>query len=239
MKTFNYVQEGNTPLVLDDLYRLLNNYRVWKYIIGMLLMLNKTQLSDYKILEPGCGGGDKLRSFTELRARPGNCYGFDVSQKSIALCKSLSPDTMNFQVGSIMEIPFGDNVFDIVLCSNVFNCFPADTDIKMISEELRRVIRDNGVLLVLDINEHFSELAASNKAIKAKGLRGFDTAKNELESLLSSEFTLFRRINAFVADYYTVGNRIADIADLPAIDQAMDQGSFRCAYNLYSFTPKN
>ena len=116
MSTFEYTQDGSHILYAYDLYTLFNNYRRWKYIIGILLKLNKTQFSEYKILEPGCGGGDKLRFFTELRVKPENCYGIDINESSINLCKALSPGAMNFQVGSVFDMPFAECKFDIIMC---------------------------------------------------------------------------------------------------------------------------
>lgn len=188
MVTFEYAQDGSKPLNALDLYRLFNNYRVRKYIIGILLNLNKTQLSDYKILEPGCGGGDKLRFFTELRVKPENCYGLDISERAINLSKSLSPSTMNFQVGSVFDMPFEKNTFDIISCSGLFGCFNDDNDIRKISMEFKRVIKDNGVLFVLDINENFNITYGNCEAVMQKKLRSFDSKKGELEHLLSDEF---------------------------------------------------
>ncbi len=238
METFEYSQDGSQPLVINDIYRLLNNYRVWKYMMGMMIMLGKTELSSYKILEAGCGGGDKLRFFTELRARPESCYGFDISEKAIDLCKRMSPDAMNFKAGSILEIPFDNGMFDIILCSNVLGCFSSDADVLKISDELWRVIKFNGVLFVLDINEYFQTLYANNEEVMAKGLRSFNTTKNELGNLLSLRFSLFRRQAAFAGEVYTIGDYLADIANLPVVDQQMDIGLIPCAYTLYAFTPK-
>ncbi len=239
MATFEYGQDGSLPVGLADLYRLFNNYRVWKYMIGMMIMLGKTELSTYKILEAGCAGGEKLRFFSELRTRPENCYGFDISEKAIDICKRMSPQSMNFQVASILEIPFENSMFDIVLCSNVFDCFSSDADLLKISDELWRVIKFNGALFVLDINKHFETVFATNEHVKAKGLRVFDTRNNELENLLYLRFSAFRRQDVFASEIYAEPNgQLSDIDKLPEIDLRLDTGVIPCAYTLYSFTPK-
>ena len=240
MATFEYSQDdGSQRLNREHIYRLLNNYRFWKFMIAMM-MSGKTELSSYKILEAGCGAGDKLRFFTELCARPENCYGFDISEEAIALCKRRSPDAMNFQVGSILEIPFENSMFDIVLCSNVLGCFSSDADLLKISDELWRVIKFSGVLLVLDINENFWSTHANNEQyFMDKGLRTFNTAKNEMENHLSQRFSLFSRQGVFGAEtYFESTGKPVDIYDLPHLDGLMDNGNVPCSYTLYSFTSK-
>jgi|GEM_PF-2612892 SAM-dependent methyltransferase len=236
MKEFLYAQGTTDPLSLHDLYRVFNNYRVWKNIIGLLMMLGKTRLPEYKILEPGCAGGDRLRFFTNLRVRPENCFGFDISEKAIGICKSLSPVSMNFQVGSILDIPHEDNKFDIIFCSNVLGCFNADNDVVKISRELRRVIKKDGVLLIIDMNELYFQYYKDSKVVMDKELRCFDTSKSELEGLLTGEFTQFRRVNVFRGELYVMQDgSYADINHLPLIDNGIDQGTVPCVYTLYAF----
>jgi len=239
MVTFKYGHEESRSLDAFDLYRCFNNYRIWKYIIAALLNLKKTQLPQYKILEPGCGGGEKLRFFTELRAKPQNCYGLDISEIAINLCKYLSPDTMNFQVGSVFDLPFENNTFDIIICSGLFDCFNDDNDIKRISKALKRVIKDDGIVFIIDINENFPKIYGNNEAVMQKKLRCFDSKKGELEHLLSNDFNLFRRSYIFACEAYNPGGVVAQLVDLPFIDIKMDREEFTCAYSLWAFLTKN
>lgn len=239
MVTFKYGHEESRPLYPPDLYRCFNNYRIWKYIIAALLTLNKTQLSEYKILEPGCGGGEKLRFLTELRVKPENCYGLDISETAINLCKYLSPVTMNFQVGSVFDLPFENNTFDIIICSGLFSCFNDDNDIKRISKALKRVIKGDGILFIIDINENFPIVYGNTEAVMQKKLRCFDSKKGELEHLLSNDFNLFRRSYIFGCDAYSPGGALAQLVDLPVIDIMMDRGQYTCAYSMWTFLTKN
>lgn len=232
MATFEYTQDGSCPLSGIDIYKLFNNYRLCKYIMAILVNLNKTELSEYKILEPGCGGGEKLRFFTELRAKPGNCYGFDISEKAINLCKSLSPNTMNFQVGSVFDMSFGNNTFDIIICSGFLDCFNDDNDIKRISKILNEVIKDDGILFVIDINENF----VMNEVALERRLRSFNSKKGELEQLLSGEFNSFHKMYIFGAEIYKKNDgTLAQILDLPTLDNLMDLQDSSCAYSLWTF----
>ena len=239
MVTFKYGHEESRSLDPFDLYRCFNNYRIWKYIIAALLNLKKTQLPQYKILEPGCGGGEKLRYLTELRAKPENCYGLDISEIAINMCNYLSPDTMNFQVGSVFDMPFENNTFDIILCSGLFDCFNDDNDIKRISKAMRRVIKDDGILFIIDINENFPIVYGNTEAVMQKKLRCFDSKKGELEHLLSNDFNLFRQSYIFGQDGYLLDGAWAQLVDLPVIDIMMDREKYTCAYSMWSFLTKN
>ncbi len=238
MVTFTYGHEESRSLDAIDLYRCFNNYRIWKYIIAALLVLNKTQLSEYKILEPGCGGGEKLRFLTELRAKPENCYGLDTSKRAIDLCKYLSPSTMNFQVGSVFDLAFENNTFDIIICSGLFCCFNDDNDIKRISKALKRVIKDDGIFFIVDINENFPIIYEKIEVTMQKKLRYFDCKKGELEHLLSNDFDLFRQSYIFGQEGYYVSGDFAQLVHLPLIDNKMDREEYVCAYSLWSFLTK-
>ncbi len=238
MTTYRYTLEGDMPLGKSDLFRLFNNYRVYKYIIELLVDLDITDLSNYRILEPGCGDGNKLRFFTELRAKPENCYGLEISSNSVDLCKSLSPNKMQFIQGSALDMPFEDEFFDIVLCSGLFGCFNNENDIRVISSELSRVLKKSGILFVLDLNENFNSIYSGNAHVMAKGFNTFDSKGGELEALLE-EFTVISIIPAFACEHYGRFDRTpAQVIDLPRIDASIDAGERLCGYTLWTFFKK-
>ncbi len=239
MKTFRYGHDTETPVNIGDIFVLFNNYRVYKYMLGILVELGKTDFPNYKILEPGCGSGSKLRFLTECRAKPENCYGLEMSSSAVELCKKLSPAAMNFQQGSAMSMPFEDNYFDIVICSGLFGCFNVDQDVTRLSGEIDRVLKANGIMFVLDINENFNEFYAHNKAVMDKKLRPYDSQNGELEALLEDRFTVVSRLPAFVIDgYLKPDNTPVEVTDLPIIDKAIDDREERCAYTLWAFFKK-
>ncbi|MBT8491223.1 MAG: class I SAM-dependent methyltransferase [Deltaproteobacteria bacterium] len=240
MPTYFYEKEDNHhTITIDTFYGVFNNYRLWKYFIAMLLTLGKTNISEYRILEAGIGGNIKLNYLVEIGAKAANCFGFDINKRAIDVAASVSPENMNFQVASVMETPFKNNTFDLVICSGLFCCFKDTSDIKNVSQELRRIMKHNGVLMISDITERFPNYSNERHA---RHFKFFDTTKDEMEFLLSDEFSIFRRVNTFLSERYHIiedtGKRDADIAELPLIDKGMDAGTIPCAYCLYSFLPK-
>ena len=236
MHQFVYPTRGENPLSIEDFHRTFNSYRVWKYMIDMLLSLKKTELARYWILEPGCGDGSKLRFMTEMRARPHRCVGFDISSQAIESCRDLSPSIMHFQIASALDMAFADGTFDIVICSALFGCFMETSDIQKISREVRRVMKDDGILLVVGLTEDFPKIYTAD--FVARGFRWFDTQKDELEGLLSGEFSRVQRRKVFGCDRYSANGRFIEAVDLPAVEIAIDQKGGPAAYCLYSFVPK-
>ncbi len=232
---YHYIQEGATELTRSDLYKLFENYRTWKYIIGMLIMLGKTKFPEYKILDVGCGAGDNLRFMTELRVKPENCYGIDLSRKAIDLCRALSPEAMHFQLGSALALPYAENTFDIVLCFTVLECFE-DSDVRNISRSLRRIMKTGSILLVVDINERFINAAANKEFLKQA--RSFNFETEELEQLLFTEFSVFKKIYINGGFWHMKDGKPADIKDLPYIDAELDKGPLSACFSLYSFVAK-
>jgi ubiquinone/menaquinone biosynthesis C-methylase UbiE len=237
MNTFKYGFEAPYPLAHSDLCSLFNNSRVYKYMIDRLIKLQHTDLPNYKVLEPGCGGGNKLRFFAEMRVEPENCYGLDVSEIAIELCKKLSPGAMNFQVGSALDMPYEDNTFDIVLCSGLFDCYNELTELHQLSSEVSRVLKPGGVLFICDINEHFNQMYGVNAYVMAKNLNSFDSTNQELEQLLGNHFDAIDTLPIFAKDLYHDKDtgEPCDVDKLADIEIKIDNGQYQCAYNLWTF----
>ncbi len=104
------------------------------------------------LLEVGCGTGT-LSLAAKHRAGPtGNVYGIDIIPLMIELSQQKAARAgadIHFQLGSISEIPFPADHFDVVMCSFMIFHMSESTREKGISE-IHRVLRPQGRLLVLD-----------------------------------------------------------------------------------------
>ncbi len=99
------------------------------------------------VLDAGCGPGGKTY-FYSLR----NCKsltGIDIDEKRIALAKEFTQDkganNINFMTGSLAELPFEDNSFDIIMMNDVVE----HIDIKLLNSalaECKRVLKHGGKL---------------------------------------------------------------------------------------------
>ncbi len=93
-----------------------------------------------KVLDIGCGAGYIIfrldKHFDEL-------YGIDMSEKSIALAKTLS--RANFQVANAEKLPFSDAMFDCVVSTDAFEHIPDD---KAAVKEVKRVLKPGGTFAI-------------------------------------------------------------------------------------------
>lgn len=118
-------------------------------IMEKLLQHGFNRLPEYKILDAGCGNGQDLRSLVEFGAKPENCHGIDFCDKALEFARTVSPPEMDFRQVPFFSNGFDDNIFDIVFSYNVITNFIDNSDIKCFGREARRVIKNNGLLLLI------------------------------------------------------------------------------------------
>lgn len=119
---------------------IMNQYEVTKRMKVVFDELLPKSLKDKGILDAGCGTG--LFS-AEAVKRGGKVTSLDLGEK---LLKEVSKKCKSkLVVGSVTDIPFKDNSFDIVICTEVIE--HTDDPIKAISE-LCRVVKPGGQLII-------------------------------------------------------------------------------------------
>jgi ubiquinone/menaquinone biosynthesis C-methylase UbiE len=100
------------------------------------------------ILDIGCGGGVNVKRF--LNMTENRVYGVDYSQlaveKSIELNQN-AIDECRCEIihGSVSDLPFKDSAFDIATAFETVYFWP---DFAEDLKEVRRVLKDNGILLI-------------------------------------------------------------------------------------------
>jgi ubiquinone/menaquinone biosynthesis C-methylase UbiE len=93
-----------------------------------------------KVADLGCGSG----AFTEMLRREGyDAVGVDISPKLVAVGQSKYPG-LNLIEGDVEHLPFADESFGTVLCTEVIEHIP---DPALALAEFRRVLQPGGVLI--------------------------------------------------------------------------------------------
>jgi|SRR5581483_3130369 len=105
---------------------LINNF------YSSLMSLAKP-LTPEKILDAGCGEGFTMEKLEKNRIGK-KIEGVEYSKDAIILGKNLFP-TLNFKQGSAYDLPYKDNAFDLVVCTEVLEHL--DQPKKALSEVLR------------------------------------------------------------------------------------------------------
>jgi SAM-dependent methyltransferase len=108
--------------------------RVLHGVIGRLALAPEA-----RILDAGCGSG---RNMVEL-ARYGSVTGIELSEVAVAAARERGVGEV--VAGSLSELPFADDSFDMAVCLDVIEHLDDD---RGALRELRRVIAPGGVLLV-------------------------------------------------------------------------------------------
>jgi ubiquinone/menaquinone biosynthesis C-methylase UbiE len=125
---------------------------VYSYDSYMRVNLAQVKPGD-SVLEIGCGTGT-LTIAAKCQAGPsGKVFGIDVIPGMIEISQrkaTQANEDITFQLGSIDDIPFSENQFDIVMCS--FMIFHMSERVRQKGiAEIYRVLKPQGRLLVLDL----------------------------------------------------------------------------------------
>ena len=112
-------------------------------VVDFLLPHVKPGLS---VLDAGCGPGTITQGLAEIAA-PGKVIGCDLEPGMVARATELSEgkglDNLSFQVGNILDLPFDDNTFDVVMSCAVTEHL--SDPVKAMSE-LGRVAKKGGIV---------------------------------------------------------------------------------------------
>lgn len=101
------------------------------------------------ILDVGCGGGKNVKRFAEL-APEGKVYGLDYSEVSVNKSKELNSEyikigKVEIQQGSVSQLPYGDETFDLVTCFETVYFWP---DFVEDLKEVFRVLKTGGSIFI-------------------------------------------------------------------------------------------
>jgi ubiquinone/menaquinone biosynthesis C-methylase UbiE len=107
-------------------------------------------LTGLKVIDVGCGLGWWLRMLSEWGCSPSDLHGVDLLADRINEAKRLSPPEMDFRVGNSWPLPYQDVSMDICAASTVFSSILDSAARLALAEEMRRVLRPGGWIMVFD-----------------------------------------------------------------------------------------
>lgn len=102
------------------------------------------------ILDVGCGGGHTLSKLVS-RITQGKVYGVDYSEESVAASKKanarwIEQNRIDVRLGSVSQLPFPDNMFDLVTAVETHFWWP---DLPGDLRQIFRVLKPGGQLLII------------------------------------------------------------------------------------------
>jgi SAM-dependent methyltransferase len=114
----------------------------WYKGLRDLLVSEISSLKINKILDVGFGTGFNLEFLSSLNYLT---YGLDISPKAINLAKSKG--LKNIYLGNALDLPFENNIFDLVICMDIFGNFD-NSEAKKALQEIYRVSSSKGYLVI-------------------------------------------------------------------------------------------
>ncbi|MGH7992515.1 MAG: class I SAM-dependent methyltransferase [Limisphaerales bacterium] len=94
-------------------------------------------LKNRRILDIGCGAGERLAAFEGWGALPENLFGIDLIAERIHAAQRNHPQ-INFELGNAEELPFMDETIDLI---TVFTVFTSILDHAMAANVCREIVR--------------------------------------------------------------------------------------------------
>ncbi len=108
---------------------------------------SELQKEDYRdLLDCGCGTGPMISLLYEIDSNK-HYTGIDITPKMIEVGRAKNLSGVDWVVGDCEKLPFGDNTFDVVICSNSFHHYPNPQDF---FNSVQRVLRPGGRLILQD-----------------------------------------------------------------------------------------
>ena len=153
-----------------DLLMVLMTFGKEKKLRQDTIKLAQVKTGD-KVLEIGCGTGSLTLVAKEQAGLSGEVTGIDIAPEMVAVAsrKAARKGTdVSFQEGSIENIPFPDNHFDVVMCSFMIFHMPEDVRMKGFPE-IYRVLKSGGHLFILDAALSEKQLQHRSEKMHASG----------------------------------------------------------------------
>lgn len=126
-----------------------------------------------RVLDVGCGPGHQVAQLSAAVGNTGLVEGVDVAEEAVEIarrrCATLG--NVRFQVGNASRLPYGDNVFDAVMSSQVFEYLD---DVPAALSEVRRVLKVGGRVLIHDTDWGTAVWRSSDPDRMARIMKAWD-----------------------------------------------------------------
>jgi len=149
-----------------------------------------------RLLDLGCGEG--RHSISAYISENVQVVGLDLSIEDMTTARTRLEDftgegNINFTCGSGLQLPFADNSFDKVICSEVLEHIP---DYQQVLNEIDRVLKPDG-LFSLSVPRYFPEwvcwqLSHAYHEVPGGHIRIFRSGELQ-QAVESHSFTLYKR----------------------------------------------
>ncbi|MDT0556194.1 class I SAM-dependent methyltransferase [Patiriisocius hiemis] len=156
------------------------------YVIDQIL--KGRYLNGQSILDAGCGKGRNLKWFYQ---NDFELFGIDANSEFLLTAKQNYPKAAeNLTVGTLDNLPYGENNFDHILCCAVLHFAESETHFTTMFSELIRVLKPGGMLLIRMASNIGLDGNAPEIRYKENGKKGTYYLTRERINQLIIEFSL-------------------------------------------------
>lgn len=142
---------------------IIGKYRIMKSIVNSIHLKK-----DSKILDAGCGHGAFMLQFNRQAANISEIIGIDIwsnkdqGSNSIAATQKIMEnsnlaDKVKLKTANILDMPFNDNEFDLIVSSLVLHNIKPFEKRKVALVNIARVQKQKGQLVIMDIGYETSK----------------------------------------------------------------------------------
>lgn len=143
-----------------------------------------SDFSELKILEIGCGGGERL---SWLKLQGADVFGIDPSSDAI---DAVIDKGISAKIGTADNLPYEENTFDIVIVG--FCLYLCDRqDLFLISSEINRVLKSTSWLIILDF---YNKNHTSNSYAHLEGVYSFKMDYSSIFTWHPDYFLMLQKI---------------------------------------------
>lgn len=117
-----------------------------------------------KVLDLACGTGELAQLILNKNPQQ-QITGVDISEAMLAIAKQklLAYTNVNLHHAAATELPCSDRSFDLVICANAWHYF---SDPKAVLLEIRRVLKPEGKVIILDWCRDYLPLKIGDRIFK-------------------------------------------------------------------------
>ena len=131
--------------------RIAKKMNIWHASLAKWGLSHISLREDAIILDVGCGGGANIKNFAQIVAN-GKVFGIDNSLTSVKVSKEVNKKYIDegiveIREGSVSDLPFEDNSFDLVSGFEAYYFWP---DLINDLKDIHRVLKTNGELLLVN-----------------------------------------------------------------------------------------
>ena len=213
---------GERYIPNNDSYSYSENsmQHIQRYLVAKELCRNK------KVLDIACGEGYGSDILSQTAS---SVYGVDISEEAVLHAQNkYQKDNLSFRTGSVAEISFDDESFDVVISFETIEHVSEELQIKFL-DEIKRVLKKDGLLMMSSPDKmYYSDMTDFKNIYHVKELY-----EEEFYALLKK---YFNNINMYyqgmLASSYIINDKFKQIDEIKKFEVIKGFSQYNAEINI-------